>query len=191
MPSEPANLDPQELWQSQTPEYDPMTIAAVHDKARSFQARVWRRNAIEYCGGAIAIVGFLPVVFRSGSWMIQAGAALIIAAIVFVVWQLHRRTSAKGVPEAGEPLVGFYRAELIRQRDALRSIGVWYLAPAVPGMALMLLGRWFQSHAAGRSLADDHFIIALVSVAIALFFLVVWLVNQRGAERLQRRIDEL
>jgi hypothetical protein len=191
MPGEPSDLDPQELWQSQAAEYDPMTLAAIHEKARAFQARIRRRNAIEYVASAVVILGFLPAVLYRGSWMMQAGGALIIAATVFIAWQLHRRGSARTVPEGGESLVNFHRTELIRQRDAVGSVARWYLAPMVPGMALLLLGRWFQSHATRWSLGADHFIILLVALIAGLVFLVVWLLNQRAAERLQRRIDEL
>jgi hypothetical protein len=191
MPGEPSDLDPQKLWQSQATEYDPMTLAAIHEKARTFQARIRRRNAIEYIASAVVILGFVPALLHRGSWMMQAGSALTIAATLFIVWQLHQRASARTVPEAGQSLVGFYRAELIRQRDAVRSVGVWYLAPFVPGVALLLLGRWFQSHAAGRPIGADHAIILLSAVVVALVFLVIWLLNQRAADRLQRRIDEL
>ena len=62
---------------------------------------------------------------------------------------------------------------LIRQRDAIASVGVWYLAPFAPGMTLLLLGRWFQSHATHRSLGTDHLIIALVAV-LAIAGLVIF-----------------
>ena len=191
MADEPSEFDPQKLWQSQATEYDPMTLAAVHDKARTFEAKVMRRNAIEYIACAVVILGVLPVVLYRGSWMMQAGGASIIAATVFVAYQLHRRASARAVPEVGASSVDFYRAELIRQRDAVRTVGVWYLAPFIPGMLLLMLGRWFQSHAPQRSLGEDHLVILLSSGIVGLVFLVVWLVNQRAAERLQRRIDEL
>jgi hypothetical protein len=191
MQGEPSDLDPQKLWQSQAAENDPMTLAAIHEKARTFQAKVRRRNTIEYIASAVVILGFLPAVLQRGSWMMQAGGASIMAAMVFIVWQLHRRASARTVPQTGQPLADFHRAELIRQRDAIRSVGGWYLAPVVPGMTLLLLGRWFQSHAPGRSVGVDHLIILLVAVIAALVFVVIWLFNQRGAERLQRRIDEL
>ena len=191
MSTEPSDLDPQKLWQGQAMEYDPMTLAAIHDKARTFQTRIRRRNALEYIGAAIAILGFLPTLLLRQSWMMQAGAAMIIVGVVFIVWQLHRRASANALPAAGEPLVDFYRTELIRQRDAVRSVGLWYLAPCVPGMVLLLLGRWFQVRAAHRSVGTDHLIIALMGGIAVLFFAVVWLLNQRGADRLQRRIDEL
>ncbi|MET0273415.1 MAG: hypothetical protein ABW360_10525 [Phenylobacterium sp.] len=191
MPPEPANLDPQKLWQGQTPESDPMTLAALHEQARTFRRRIGRRNAVEYIAGVVVILGFLPVLFHRESWMMQAGGALVIAATVFVTWQLHRRASAGAVPEVGAPLTDFYRSELIRQRDALRSVGVWYIAPFMPGMALILLGRWFQSHAAGRSVAADHAIIAGAGLVAVAVFAGVWLLNRRGARKLQQRIDEL
>ncbi len=95
------------------------------------------------------------------------------------------------MPVSGEALIDFHRGELTRQRDALRSVAVWYLAPFFPGVILLFLGRWFQAHASHRPVGLDHLIIVLCGVIIALFWLVVWLLNQRVAERLQRRIDEL
>jgi hypothetical protein len=188
---DPQQLWPQKLWQSQTPEDDPMTLAAIHEKARTFQARIRRRNASEYFACAIVILGFLPAVRNRESWMMQAGGALSILAALFVAWQLHRRASAKTVPELGEPLVGAYRAELVRQRDALGSVGVWYIGPFIPGMVLLLLGRWFQSHVSGRSIGADHAAIAAGAAVVVVVFLGVWFINKLGAKRLQGRIDEL
>ena len=82
-------------------------------------------------------------------------------------------------------------ARATAQRDALRSVGVWYLAPFLPGMALLLAGRWFQSHATRRSLGADHLIIALTGLMVIVVFVSVWLLNQRGARQLQRRIEDL
>jgi hypothetical protein len=191
MRSEPSNLDPQKLWQSQATEFDPMTLVQIHAKARTFQAKVRRRNLIEYVGCVFVVLGFLPAVLHRGSWMMQAAGALIIAATGFIAWQLHRRASAKHVPEVGEALAAFHRSELIRQRDAVRAVGLWYLAPFVPGMTLLLLGRWFQAHAPHRALATDHFIILLIAAVAVVVFLGIWALNQRGADRLQRQIDEL
>jgi uncharacterized membrane protein len=191
MPDEPPAFDPQKLWQSQTTEHAPMTLAQIHQKARTFQARIRRRNIIEYVGCVLVIAGFAPALLHRGSWMMQAGAVWLMAAAVFIAWQLNRRASARTAPDAGEAVIEFHRRELIRQRDALRSVGVWYLAPAVPGMALLLAGRWFQSHATKAPLALDHAIIALVGLIAVLVFAVIWLLNQRGADRLQRQIEDL
>ncbi len=149
-----------------------------------------RRNLVEYIACIVVIAGFTPVLLHQGSWMMRAGAGLIMAATIFVAWQLHRRASAAPLPVSGEALVDFHRRELIRQREALQSIAVWYLGPFVPGMVMLLLGRWFQAHAPHRPLGFDHLIIFLAGVIVALIWLGVWLLNQWGAERLQRRIDE-
>ena len=184
-------LDPQTLWQNQPTEYDPMTLADIHRKAHVFEAKVRRRNLMEYVACGLVIVGFSPVLFDRASWMMQAGAGMAIAATLFVAWQLHVRASAGRTPEAGDALVDFHRQQLIRQRDALRSVGLWYLAPFIPGMALLMMGRWFQSHAAHRTLAFDHLLILLTSGVTVLVFLAIWLLNLYGAKQLQRRIDEL
>jgi uncharacterized membrane protein len=123
--------------------------------------------------------------------MMQLGAALVIAATVFVAWRIHRQASAKSVPEVGEALRDFHRQELIRQRDALRSVGRWYLAPFVPGMVLVMAGRWFQSHAANRPIALDHLGILLTSGIAVLLIGGIWWLNKRGADRLQQQIDQL
>src|SRR5271165_7612084 len=151
MPDEPPAFDPQKLWQSQATEHTPMTLAQVHQKARTFQARVRRRNIIEYVACVVAIAGYAPALFHPGSWMVHLGAAMIIAAIAFIAWQLHRRASGKAVPETGEAVIDFHRRELTRQRDAVRSVAVWYLAPVVPGMVVFLAGLWAQSHAHHRT----------------------------------------
>ena len=184
-------FDPQTLWQSQPTEHDPMSLAEIHRKSNVFEAKVRRRNLVEYVACVFVIAGFAPLLLNRESWMMQAGAGLAIAATIFVAWQLRRRASAGRTPEAGDALVDFHRQELVRQRDALRSVGAWYLAPFVPGMVLVMMGRWFQAHAAHRAVAFDHLLILLTSGVMALVFLAVWLLNLWGAKRLQQRIDEL
>ena len=191
MSGDPSDFDPQTLWQSQPTEYDPMTLADLHRKSHVFEARVRRRNLVEYLACVLVIAGFTPVLFIRESWMMQAGAGLAISATIFVAWQLHARAAAGRTPEAGDALVDFHRRELIRQRDALRSVAVWYLAPFIPGMTLLMMGRWFQSHAAHRSIAVDHLLILPTCWMVAAVFVAIWALNLWGARRLQRRIDEL
>jgi hypothetical protein len=58
-------------------------------------------------------------------------------------------------------------------------------------MALLLLGRWFQAHAAHRSLGADHLAIIGGASICGLIFLGVWLLNKKAADRLQAGIDAL
>lgn len=199
MPTDPPKTpmdspDLQRLWQSQPTEYDPMTLAQIHHEAERLQARVRRRNLIEYAAGAVAMLFFLPVMVVGHGWMMRAGAGLVIAGMLFIFWRLSRvgpaRSPVPSAAGAGAALVDFQRDELIRQRDALRGVGTWYLAPVLPGFALLLLGRWFGAPAAHRTVANDHLIIGLAGAISALVLLVIWLLNQRGADRLQKKIDE-
>lgn len=191
MTGEPSDLDPKSLWQSQTTEHESMTLAEIRQRARTLETKVRRRNAWGYIASLIVLLGLAPLLFHHTSWMMQAGGALSMAATVFVAWQLRRRGTARDLPEGDETLVAFHREELVRQRDALRYAGRWYHAPFIPGMVLLLMGRWFQAHAAHRSVAADHLIIVLSSCIVALVFFVIWLRNQRGADRLQRQIERL
>lgn len=192
MTGDPSDFDPQRLWQSQQKELDPMALAEIHAKARKFESRIQRRNAIEYVACGVVMVGFTPALLNSANWMIQAGAGLIMLGTLVVAWQLHRRASAVATPNVGEALVDSYRRQLVRQRDAIRSVGAWYLAPLIPGLALMLIGFWFRGPARpGQSLAQYHLGMAIMDAVMVVLFAGVWALNRRGARVLQKRIDAL
>ena len=191
MTGEPSDFDPQTLWQNQPKEQDAMTLAAIHAKARMFESKIQRRNAIEYIACGVVIVGFFPMLLNRQSWLMQAGAALTMLAVLFVAWQLHQRGSVESSLDPGEPLVEGYRRQLIRQRNALRTAGLWYLAPFLPGVLLTMLGRWFQAHVPARTLEQDHVQILVGGAIVILIFAGIWLLNWRGSNRLQKRIDEL
>jgi hypothetical protein len=176
--------DPQKLWQSQQTEHVPMNLAEIHEKSRAFQTRIKRRNLIEYAACVVVVLAFLWEAVSPVNWMMRTGSALLIVATIFVAWQLHRRGSAERTPEIAGALADFYRAQLVRQRDAARSVVAWYIAPFVPGMTLLLTGVWFVR---GSNHALDLFTGALTVVVFAW----AWWRNQRGAKRLQQRIDEL
>ncbi len=192
---EPSNhepdIDPQGLWQSQKKEYDAMSLADIHLKARGFEKRVQRCNAVEYVACGVVIVGFAPPLLYGPNWFMKAGAALVMLAVPFVAWQLHRRGSVDASPELGETLVDSFRRQMIRQRDALRSIGSWYLAPFVPGLVFLMIGTWFRTPRPGMSVERLHASLLIADAIMVAILVGVWLLNQWGAKRLQKKIDEL
>jgi hypothetical protein len=109
-----------------------------------------------------------------------------VAAVTFIVYHLHRYGSARVMPtEMGlTNCLQFHRGELERQRDLLRSVWKWYLAPLVPGMLPVYVGS-----ALAR---PEHASRALWGLAgtVAVFVLIGDL-NRRVANRLQARIDAL
>ncbi len=185
--------DLKSLWRGQPTEDRPVTLESLRRSAETFQAQVRRRNLLEYIGGGFVILVFGAYAWIFPGWMMKTGSVLTMIGTLWIVWQLHRRASAAAaVPgSSGMTLLEFHRQELARQRDALKAVAWWYIAPVVPGAVMINLGRYFQYHAPGRTLAWDHQIIILCSVIVALTFAIIWLLNAWGAERLQRRIDEL
>ena len=177
------------LWKNQTPE-ETVTLANIHAKAAQFQTRIHRRNMIEYVASAFVVVVFGWYIWIFPGWMMKTGSALVILAVLHIVWRLHRSGAARTVPDALD-LVAFHRQELVRQQKLVRTAWSWYILPTVPGMLLMLLGRWYQVHVPWRTLRSDHEVIVLGAIIAALIVAIVWLVQVIGAARLQRKIDEL
>lgn len=192
MQTKPPPRDLKTLWRDQATEDHSVTLENIHTRADSFQRQIRRRNVRETVAAAFVIVVFGWYAWIFPGWMIKTGSILSMFAAAFVVWELRKRAAGTALPDTfGTALVEFHRRELVRQRDALKSVGTWYIAPFIPGASLMSLGRYYQFHVAGRTIAWDHRVIILGSIIVALLFAIVWVLNAWGAKRLQRKIDEL
>lgn len=185
MTDQPPPDDIKALWREQTMESRPMTLELIH--ARSFQSRVRGRNLVEYLASAVVVAAFSAYVVILPSLLMKLGSAMVVLGALVVVWQLHKRGSARALPPgaSGQSSLAFHRAELVRQRDALRSVWLWYLGPFVPGMALLQVGLFLRQP--GPPLAT-RVIGAVVVVAV---FAGIALLNRHGARRLQKEIDDL
>lgn len=187
-----ADHDPvQNLWQNQPQENFSMSVEEVRLKASRFQRTISSRNARELIVGA-----FLIILFASFAWMAQsplgkAAELLSAAGVAFVMWQLIRQARAATIDEVClvTDWAQFHRAELVRQRDALRGVWLWYLAPLVPGGVL----HWI---AVGQAdLAKGNLIAALATSALGIlvmvlvFSVILWL-NLKAAKGLQAEIDK-
>lgn len=187
-----ANL--QALWQSAPAPTLTLSVEEMRARASSFEKKVRRRNAVEYIASAFVIGAFgwyatwpQPA---TPLWPI-ANIAIIIGTLI-VVWNIRRIGRAATTPGAAqiETLLAFHRGELVRQRDALRTVWLWYLAPFVPGIALWFAALWIGTP---QPLQTAKWAATLGGAALfaALTFGAIALLNFLGAERLQRLIDEL
>lgn len=173
--------DPRDLWRDQPTETPPMTLEQIH--ARGFQSRIQHRNRIEYVACAIVVVVFGAYVFWLPDPVLKAASVLVAAGALFVAYQLHRRASARPTPTLDA--LGFHRAELARQHEALSKAWAWYLAPFVPGLGLfivrMLLGP-LHAPLQGK----------LMLIGLTLLYGAVWVWNNRRAlRRLEAQIAEI
>jgi len=179
-----------DLWATDQGENLTMSIAELAARSNQFRSRIKRRNFIEYLAAALIIGIFGWLDFIVPVWSVQIGAGLIIAAALYVSWQLNKRASVSSNTMLATDLVNFHRDELVRQRDALRSVWRWYLLPFVPGALVFTLGTTIEAN------ADLSIWGALAVSAVQLgfggaIFLGIWTLNIYAARRLDEKIKAL
>ncbi|MEH0168454.1 hypothetical protein [Roseateles microcysteis] len=172
-----------DLWKSQPLQpMQPVPPAEIQQRASAFQQRIRKRNRREYIAGTLVVPVFLAYAWIFPYWVTKVGALLTVLGTIVVMWQLHRRASSRELPEAlGASHVAFHRAELVRQRDAVRDVWLWYIGPIVPGFVVFMWGRQAE-------LNVHHPVAYLIA---ALLMIAIAVVNRFAARRFQRQIDEL
>jgi hypothetical protein len=102
------------------------------------------------------------------------------------IGEIYKNASVSAMPEHLALITcrDFHRGQLVRQRDLLRSVWLWYLLPFVPGLLLLLIGR----AAADPGGAPRVALSAMVGVLV--FLGIGWL-NERAARGLDREIETL
>jgi hypothetical protein len=167
-----------------------MSVDEIRHRAGKFQKKIYRRNAREYVAGLAAVVFIAFEFWRMPDALTRVGMGLMIAGMLYLIWQLHRKGSARSLPAEMGLASGldFFRRELERQRDLVGSVWSWYLGPLIPGWVVLMvaLARINPGH-----LRHFGLTFAAFNLFAAFAFVFVWKLNQRAARRLQRRIDEL
>lgn len=184
--------DPRTLWKAQP--VMPVTLSAqsLAARARRLEARVRARNRIEYgAGGLLAlfmlglgIAGLMSGLETAYATVSTLGLFALAAGAITVCLQLHRRTGGPGLVSGVLPSRAAYRAELARQRDALRSVWLWYIAPLVPGVLLIYGADFF------RPQPSLGITVPLLAATLGFFGLVIAL-NHRAAARIDAEITAL
>ncbi|HEY1759873.1 MAG TPA: hypothetical protein VGG72_31165 [Bryobacteraceae bacterium] len=184
MPDEMNPNDARNLWQGQEVEQVILTVDEIRSRSDRFERRMHRRNVREYIAGALVVALFSGQLWRSHGWRLTP-AVLSIAGTIYVMFQLHRRASAHPLPtDVGlRGSIEFHRVELERQRNAVRSVWRWYLLPFVPGLVSGLVVTGIDH---GINLRLNG-----MGVFFVLVFVGIWALNQRGARKLDRKIQEL
>jgi hypothetical protein len=171
-----------------------MSISDLTARSHRFQSRIKRRNLTEYLAAIIVIVAFGWIAMAAPVWPIRIGAILIISAAVYISWKLHQIGSAEAAPHApsAETLANHHRDELVRQRDALKSVWRWYLLPFVPGMTVFSIGTALESAAASGAPVWVTLAMSSVSLGImAAVFYAIYALNAHAANKLDAEIDAL
>ncbi len=179
--------DLKDIWKSQETEEAPMAIEDIRAQAGKFHSRIRARNLREYIGSIFVIAVFGFYIWTFPNPLMRLGSTMIIAGTLYMVWQLRKRGSSDPLPsvDSASAWLDYHRHALETQRDALRSIWKWYLAPFVPGLIVFL---------AGKVQSQPHRMWLPTAIAAVICFAVIsgiWMLNAWGARRLQRQIDRL
>jgi len=185
--------DLRSLWQTMPTTPVAITADEMRMRATAFQRQVRQRNLVEYVAAAFVTVifGWYATFPIPATPLWPAANIMIIAGVVVVVLNLHCLARATTLPDntTAANLIDFQRRELIRQRDALKSVWLWYIGPMVPGLIV-----WFIAVGVGMpGLAPVRALIGLGGAAVVslLVFGLIILLNLLGASRLQRMIDDI
>jgi hypothetical protein len=182
------------LWQGQPTEPPHISPEDLRRKMDRFERRIYWRNVREYVAGAFVVAAFGYYEWRFPTVLMRIGSGLMILGTLYVMYELHRRASARTAPaELGmSTCLDFHRRELERQRDALRSVWTWYLLPFVPGMIVFLAGMaWIVLKANPAVMLRALIGLGVMGIVVAAVFFAVWKLNRWTANKLQSRIDAL
>jgi len=184
------------IWKNQPAAPPAISLDHLRRKSQKLQKRVLWRNVREYVAAGVVVVAFAYYIWLFPFLLLRVGCILVIAGTLFVVYNLHRRGSARIMPAefASRSCIEFHREELLRQRDLLRSVWTWYLLPFVPGMAVFLLGLYLWTMQLPNASAHQGRIAALyalITAGCALVFIGVGKLNSWAARKIQREIDAL
>lgn len=150
-------------------------LAFVREQSAAFEKKIRRRDLLETLAVVVVAAFFGYELVTATSWLVRAGAALVIAGGAFVVWWLHRARRA-GPDRAGDrPVAEQLRAQRERldiQIRLLKSVLWWYLAPLAAGAVLFAVGQ-----------GTPVWSTALTLGVVAVVCVVVWRLNQRAVER--------
>jgi hypothetical protein len=157
--------------------------------------KVRRRNRIEYGASVLGVLICLVVATLTPVPVLRAGIAMIVPAVMFTTWHLHRHGSAAAPPEqaAAMPILVHQRAQLARQRDLTASIVRWYLLPYVPGVLTLVLGPPLAHGLEGllRAPLRAWLSLALGLATVAAYFGFTWVRNMRSTRRREQLIAEI
>jgi hypothetical protein len=123
----------------------------------------------------------------SPSPLVWAACAVLVvgeAVVVAGVWRRSRRAAAPPDGTTAEVLA-HYRGELLRERETLRTVWRWYLAPVLPGLVLFPVAVCVQVGIRALPVGVGCAVATLGVCAL------VVAVNRRAAGKVAREIEAL
>jgi hypothetical protein len=172
------------MWRQQPRQDQAMPVEEVRRRAAAFDANVERWKLVGALTVALLIVKNIWEVWVDTDVLERAGDALMVLALVFIVFRFWRHSRLERVPSTLGRMscVEHYRARLVRERELSRD--AWaYVLPFVPGFGEIILSRAFQGRPSSQ-------VAVLIALAIIMFAVVLWVIA-RGRRTIEREIEAL
>jgi hypothetical protein len=185
--------DPKIIWKTQPTEVNAMSnLAEVHARADKVQAGIRWRNIALYAYSAFSIAASLWLIARGAFPVMKYPMLLMVAAHLFVLWQINRRLTARRLPTemTARPALDFHRAQLERQAQGLSRAWLWYVMPFLVPFAWEL-GIMLNRIQTGEAPAENFRLFLLFVVVAVCFWTAVLLAFSRAALKAQLQIERL
>lgn len=184
--------DPRSFWNAEPVSAQFSDPAVVARRSTRFARTVRRRNLIEGAAGVLVIGLFGAGALAAasiGEWAFAGAGAMVVAGTVFILWHLIRHGSnlaRRPEEDCRSHLLG----QLTRQRDLLRRVPFWYLAPLLPGIcAVYGITAAQVAQAQGWAVALEGIWMPFTAT-MGFFGLVAWL-NYAAARKLDKELRRL
>lgn len=157
--------DFKEVWQDADDVADPALsdedlLRLVQEQAEAFDEKIRRRDRREGIAAALVFL-FFSLMLPDPSWVVRAGALLVMGSSAFIYWTLRRARADQSPPDADRPVAEAIRGEREKVDEQIRLLETvfwWYIAPLAVGILLVVGGNaglsWF-------TLGYGAFVVAL------------------------------
>jgi hypothetical protein len=172
------------MWSNQAIPVQTISLEQIREQADALRRSHIREYWMGQVSCAAVIVIFAAFAIFVNDGRMRLGCALTALGSVIVLYRMRQLASIRALPAAdiAAPYVDFMKAELGRQRDALRGVVLWFIAPNVPGLVALV---WSMSHDNGIA-----FPWQIPMMFVIPFLVAIWM-HFAKARRLQRKIDAL
>ncbi|MDK2767257.1 MAG: hypothetical protein KYX69_06005 [Sphingomonas sp.] len=178
------------LWTAQHTDARAPSPAELTERARVLRRRVWRRDATEYAAGALAAGVFGWMGLASPDWGVRIACLVQIAGLLVVMRNLWTRRPVDDPAALDRDALSHLRALLTAQRDALASVGRWYIGPMLPGM-ILFLGAVSRVTATNTGWGPALIVAALAAAIVCGVLYGVLRLNRHAARTLDDQIAAL
>jgi hypothetical protein len=181
------------VWKTQSSEVNAMSsLAEVRARAAKVQSGIHWRNAALYAYSAFSIAVSLWLIARGALPAMRYPMLLMVAAHLFVLWQINRRITARRLPDdmAAQPAIDFHRGQLERQAHGLSRAWLWYMMPFLVPFAweLAIMLHRIQT---GEAPPENLRLFAVFVAVALLFWTAVLLAFSRAALKARFEIERL